>query len=418
MITISKLNLYDEHAAINHVKSLGFKRYAATDGETKTINYILKELDKKNLDAKLESFEWTKTSSKLRKLFFLSIFTVNIIIEILLLYPTFIWIILPLYGLFFLTLIFGGKYAFEYSKIIFLGKKRTSKNVIVTIQAKDLYPKRPVIIFSAHHDSVSSNLPYKVMKPLYLSMVLFLIISLLTNLILSFWSILALFTAIDINIIYVWIRNLSLIIGIILLTEIFINFFRKKTNDSIGSIDNASGVAILLELAKLIKQYPLEKTDVIFLWSGAEEMGIWGTKQYFSKHFEELDYDYDLNNSYNINIDKVGTYIGLIEETGLFKKKKLNDNLNDVLKASDTQQKMVFESPKIVLGTGSDYLIFHTLTKKAEKNGFQVSCFLSNNDSKYVHSKKDIPDLCSADNLNGCIDICYNAIRSLDLRVE
>jgi len=418
VINISKLKLYSEQAAINHVRSLGFTRHAATEGETKTINYIRKELDKENLDAKVESFEWTKTSTKLRKLIFLWIFIVFMSSEILLLYPNFTWIILLLDGLFFFLLILGGKYAFDHSRITFIGKKRESKNVIATIQAKDLYPKRPVIFFSAHYDSVSSNFPYKMIKILYLSILLLLLSSLLINLVLSIWSIVALFTAIQIDIIYLWIRNISLIIGIILLTEIFIIFFRKKTNESIGSVDNASGVAILLELAKLIKKNPLEKTDVIFLWCGAEEMGSWGSKQYCSKHFEELDSDYDLNKSYNINVDMVGTYIGLIDETGLLKKKKLNENLNDVLKASDTQQKIPSEKTKIPFGPSSDHSVFQAYSKKAEKKGFQIACFLSIKDSKYVHSKKDIPDLCSAENLNGCIDICYNAIKSLDLRVE
>jgi len=418
VIYISKLKYYDEQTAINHVKSLGFTRHAATEGETKTINYIQKQLDNENVDTKVESFEWTKTSSKFRKLIFLWIFIVFMSTEILLLYPNLTWIILPLDGLFFIVLMLGGKYAFDHYRIIFIGKKRESKNVIATIQAKDLYPKRPVIIFSAHHDSVSTNFPYKMMKILLLSVVFLFLSSLLINLVLSIWSIVALFTAIQIDIIYLWIRNISLIIGIILLTEIFIIFIRKKTNESLGSIDNASGVAILLELAKLIKKNPLEKTDVIFLWCGAEEMGFWGSKQYCSKHFEELDNDYDLNKSYNINVDMVGTYIGLIDETGLIKKKKLNENLNDVLKASVTHQKIISENPKMALGAGSDHLIFRAFTKKAEKKGFQISCFISNKDSKYIHSKKDTPELCSAENLNGCIDICYNAIKSLDLRVE
>ena len=60
--------MYDEQAAINHVKSLGFTRHAATEGETKTINYIRKQLDNENVDTKVESFEWTKTLTKLSKL--------------------------------------------------------------------------------------------------------------------------------------------------------------------------------------------------------------------------------------------------------------------------------------------------------------------------------------------------------------
>ncbi|MFX0164651.1 MAG: M28 family metallopeptidase [Candidatus Hodarchaeota archaeon] len=410
--------MYNEQAAINHVKSLNFRRYAATEGETKTINYLRKELENEKVKIKVESFEWTKILIKLNKMFFLWTFFILLGSEILLLYPLFTWIILPLNGLFFVVLIFGGKYIFDHSRIIYSGKRRESKNVIATIQAKDLYPKRPVIIFSAHHDSVSSNFPYKLGKILLISVVLFLLSILLINLILSIWSILAIFTAIQIDKIYLWIRNISLIIGIILLSEIFITFFSKKTNNSLGSLDNASGVAVLLELAKIVNKNPLERTDVIFLWCGAEEMGLWGSKQYCSKHIEELDNDYDLNKSYNINIDGVGTYIGLIDETGLIKKKKMNENLNDVIKASDMHQKIPPRKANEGFGSGSDHLVFKAFTKRAEKTGFQVTCFTSKKDIKYVHSKKDTPELCSAENLNGCIDICFNAINSLDLRVE
>ncbi|MFX0034445.1 MAG: M28 family metallopeptidase [Candidatus Hermodarchaeota archaeon] len=410
--------MYDENAAINHVKTLAFKRYAATEGETKAINYIIKELDKQNIQPIIESFKWTTTTTKLRKLLFLWFFTFILICQILLLNPLFTWIILPLDGLFIVILLSGGKFLFDQSKILYIGKKRESKNLYTTIQAKDLYPKRPVIIFSAHYDSVSSLFPTKMMKPLLLSILFLLLSYFLINIILSIWSIVILFTAISIEFVYLLIRTISFIVGIIIMSELFITFFNRKTNESIGSIDNASGTAILLELAKLVKKNPLERTDVIFLWCGAEEMGIWGSKHFCSKHLEEIDYDYDLNKSYNINVDMVGTYIGLIDETGLLKKKKLNKNLNDVLKASDMQQKINSDSPKMAFGSGSDHLSFRAFTKKAEKKDFQVSCFLSNKDSKYIHSKKDTPELCSAENLNGVIDICYNAIKSLDLRVE
>ncbi|MHA2390365.1 MAG: M28 family metallopeptidase [Promethearchaeota archaeon] len=397
---------------------MGFARHAATEGETKAINYIRRELDKENIESDVESFEWSKTLRILRKLIFLWIFIFTLGIEILLLYPPFTWLIIPLVGLFFLAFVLIGKFIFDYTKKQFIGKRKESHNIISTIQAKNPPPKRPVIFFSAHYDSVSHNFPAKISKILLLSAVFLLLSYILINLILSIWSIVILFTAIQIEIVYLSIRTISLIIGLILLIEIFVSFFKKTSNVSVGSVDNASGVAILLELAKLIKRNPLEKTDVIFLWCGAEEMGLWGSKQYCSKHFEKLDHDYDLNKSYNINIDMVGTYIGLVDETGLFKKKKINKYLNDVLKAFDTQHKIPSEKSKLAFGTGSDHLVFRAFTKKAGKKGFQVTCFLSKKDSKFVHSKMDVPNLCSSENLNGCIDICYNAIRSLDSRVE
>ncbi len=412
------MNLYEENAAINHIKSLSFTRYAATEGESKAINYIQNQLDKENVAFNLESFEWSNSFSILRKLIFLWLFIFVCGSEILLLFPDFTWLILPLDGLFFLFLIFLNKYFFDYSRNISFGKKRKSKNIIATIKARNLYPKRPVIIFSAHHDSISNNFPYKITKILLLSGLFLLFSHIIINLILSIWSIIISLIIIQIETIYLWIRMISLIIGIILLVGVSIFFFMKSTDLSVGAIDNASGIAVLLELAKLVKKNPLEKTDVIFLWCGAEEMGHFGSKNYCSKHLENLNHDYNLNKSFNINIDMVGTYIGLVDETGLFKKTKLNKNLNDVLRASDTQNRIPSKKSKPSFGTGSDHLVFKAITEKMGKKGFQVTCFLSKEDLKYIHSKKDIPELCSAENLNGCIDICYNTIRSLDSRVE
>jgi hypothetical protein len=418
VIIISKLNLFEDNAALNHVKSLEFTRHAATEGETKAINYIRKQLDKESIESKIESFEWSNSLSKLRKLIFLWIFIFILGIEILLLYPILTWLIIPLKVLFFLGLIFGIKYIFDYSRNVFIGKKKTSFNIISTITAKKPIPKRPVVFISAHYDSISHNFTLKLTKKLLLSARFLLPLYLLINLIMSIWSIIILFTTIQVEIIYISISTISLIIGSILLLEVFLSFFIRTSNLSVGSIDNASGVAILLELANLINKNPLEKTDVIFLWCGAEEMGLWGSKQYLSKHFEKLDHDYDLNESYNINIDMVGTYIGLVDVIGLLKKNRINKNLNDVLKASDTHKKIPSEKSRLSFGSGSDHLVFRAFTRKTEKTGFQVACFLSKKDTKYIHSKRDIPDLCSAENLNGCIDICYNAIKTLDLRVE
>ncbi|MFW9829083.1 MAG: M28 family metallopeptidase [Candidatus Thorarchaeota archaeon] len=415
---MSSLNLYDPQSTINHVKNLAFKRYAATDGETKAVNYILKELEKENISYKVESFEWTKTLSKLKNLFLFSIFLFVLITEVILLFPFAAWVILPLDGLMLVIILLAGKYIFDLSRIIFIGKKRTSKNVITTAQAKDPNSKRPVIIFSAHHDSVSSIFPVNMGKILLLSGLFLLLSHIIINLILAIWSIVTLFSVITIGFVFLLIRNISLVIGIVILIDLFINFFNIKVNRSVGSVDNASGVSVLIELAKLVKKQPLEKTDVIFLWAGAEEMGVWGSKQYCLKHFEELDNEYDLDKSYNINIDMVGTSIGLEEETGILKKRKLNKNLNDVLKASNLQDKFPIEKIKIPLGAGSDHVVFRSYAKKTKIKGFQISCFSSGKDVKYIHSKKDTPELCSAEVLNSCIEICFNAIKSLDLRVE
>ena len=160
--------LYNEQAAINHVNKLAFKRHAATEGETKTINYLLQKLEKDKVNTTVESFEWTKTSTKIMKAVFLWIFLFISVCQIISFYPIITWILLPLDGLFILTILLGVRYISDRSRIIYLGKKRESKNVIATIQARDLYPERPVIIFSAHYDSVGSRYPIKMIKFLYI----------------------------------------------------------------------------------------------------------------------------------------------------------------------------------------------------------------------------------------------------------
>ncbi|MHA1293009.1 MAG: M28 family metallopeptidase, partial [Promethearchaeota archaeon] len=245
--------------------------------------------------------------------------------------------------------------------------------------------------------------------------VLFLFYIFLTF-ILSIWSLLVLNNLIIFYDFFLLLRDIAYIIGLIIIVIITLLIFNNKTNESTGAIDNASGVAILIELAKLLNKDRLENIDIIFLWCGAEERGLWGSRQYCSANFDDLILEYDFNKSYNINIDMVGTYIGLVDKTGLIKKKKMNENLNDILYSIAEKQKIPFKKSIIPIGAGSDHMSFKAFAKKKGKKNFQVCCFLSHKDGKYIHSKKDKSENCSAKNLNGCIEICYNAIKSIDLR--
>ncbi|MFX1375520.1 MAG: M28 family metallopeptidase [Promethearchaeota archaeon] len=419
MIYISSSRIYNEEAAINHVNALAFNRHSSSEGELKCINYITKELKKDGINPIIERFEWANTLTIVMKLIFILIFGFIILSQIIMLFPNITWIIFPLDIIFIVLILLGAKQIFDNTRTAYIGRKKKAKNVMMTVQCKDLYPKRPVIIFSAHHDTASLRLSMTMLKNLYRIAAVSLLTFLILSLIISILSFLAIFNLIQFDNSFFFIRNLALIIGIILLIIDAVILGNKKSDKSIGAIDNASGVAVLIELAKLLKRNPLNKTDVIFLWCGAEERGLWGSKQYCNTHFEELLYDYDLDKSYNINIDMVGTYIGMIDKHGLFKKKSLNSNLDNILKASANQQNIKLKNKSVRIGFGSsDHAVFRAYAKKEEKKGFQVSFLISNKDAKYVHSKNDTPEKCSAKNLNGCIEICYNAIQSLDLRVE
>ncbi|MFX1361177.1 MAG: M28 family metallopeptidase, partial [Promethearchaeota archaeon] len=181
-------------------------------------------------------------------------------------------------------------------------------------------------------------------------------------------------------------------------------------------IDNASGVSILIELAKLIKNKPLENYDALFVWCGAEEWGLKGSKNYIKKNKYYLKNKYDLNKSMNINIDMVGTYIGLFNRKGLIRKKALNKNLNIIIQQSAQKINIPLEVYDKARKPAGDYISFRRYSKK-NKSSFQVACFHSDKDSKYIHSIRDTPDKCSNKILNGCLGICYETVSYLDSQI-
>ncbi|MHA1149277.1 MAG: M28 family metallopeptidase [Promethearchaeota archaeon] len=414
---MTDLKIYDENAAINHVKSLEFKRLAETEGEIKTLNYIQRELEKESIPTELESFQWAKTTIYMMKFAFIFILMYVCIYQILLLYSEFMWIILFLDLLLIGIIYIGVKVLFDMTRISFMGKKFESNNIITKVPSKKPGFKKPIIIFTAHYDSISVKYSYKTQLILYITAGLLALVYLALTFILSVWTLLLILHIGSANLIFEIIRITTFIIGIGLIIFLLLIILNKRTNESTGAIDNATGVAILIELAKLLNKNPLNNIDVLFLWCGAEEWGLWGSKQFCSQHFDDLDDEYNLDASYNINLDMVGTYIGMVDSTGLIKKKNINENLNTILESTAKQQNIPLKKSFIPIGAGSDHLTFKAFAKKAGKK-MQIACFLSNKDSKYIHSSKDKAENCSTKILNNCIDIIYNSVRSIDLRIE
>lgn len=153
--------------------------------------------------------------------------------------------------------------------------------------------------------------------------------------------------------------------------------------------------------------------DVLFIWPGAEEWGLIGSDRFLKRHRHELEQVYDLNNSYCINIDMVGTYIGLFNKKGFFHKKKLNKRLNDDLENSAYKLGIPIVKYNSFRIPKSDHRSFIKLAKKT-KTSLEVAYIHSSKDAKYIHSPRDTPDKCSPKNLNGCLDICHDTIRTID----
>jgi len=76
----------------------------------------------------------------------------------------------------------------------------------------------------------------------------------------------------------------------------------KTTNQSPGGLDNAGSLGVLLHLAEVLKPKPPLRSQVTFIFSGAEELGLQGVFAFLRNHAKELDKEH----SYFLNLDAVG----------------------------------------------------------------------------------------------------------------
>jgi hypothetical protein len=394
MTIISNQDLKEELDLIGHVEALAFDRSAASVGETKAINYIQEELNLGGIESRAEYFSWNTPISMLMKTIYL------MAIGYLLVFRLFLLIV----GFFFI------KYMFQRTRRISFVKKEESKNVIAKISAKKNEPPTPIIIFTAHYDSVSSRVPYKVQRVLLVIIKLIIFPYIGLSIFISIWLTLNILRVTYLNNFIVYLISILSLVTLSAIIPIFLFIF--TSNVSAGSIDNASGVSILIELSKIIKNQPLNNFEVLFIWFGAEEWGLKGSKKFVKKHSKNFKEKYNLEKSININIDMVGSYIGLLDKTGLFKK-SINSDLNDILQASANKLNIPIDRYEKVFKPKSDFRSFR-IFRRGTKKKFQIACFHSDKDSKYIHSKSDTPDKCSNKNLIDCLEICYDAVSYLD----
>ena len=361
-------------------------------------DYIIDTLKEENMKTEVEPFLWVSIWS-VYKFFFISLillFLIDVLISFFRQMTQAYGLLLILVNLLFLKSYIESIVVYKtFDQKEPFQKKNVSHNVITTIKAKADIREKPVIIFCAHHDSISFNYSESFLTFMVLILIIYVSVFFPISIVLDFSFVFILF-------------KLVLLLGLL---TFFLTI--KYTNKSMGSIDNASGMAILIELSKKFHNNPLNNSDLIFLWTGAEEMGLFGSKTYCYRNFKRLDKDYNLDKSYIINIDMVGSYIGLIDKVGIFEKTLLNRCLNNKLEeiAIDREIAIIKETKSVSFS--SDHSIFQKYARKLKRD-LQIGWFHSKMDDKFIHSSKDTPEKCFSKNLNDCIEICYFTLKKLD----
>ncbi|MHA1821257.1 MAG: M28 family metallopeptidase, partial [Promethearchaeota archaeon] len=244
-----------------------------------------------------------------------------------------------------------------------------------------------IILLSAHYDSISTRFRVPVLKmlliPAGLALLLFLLLYLIT-LVLELFHF-----GISPNLLVIF-KYVYIILSIIVSAILVIMIFDKKENKSPGACDNATGVAIILKIAQIIKdrltkgEFNKDKESIhfIFLFTAGEELGLFGSRAYLKEHNKSLSMVKD--KFYQINVDMVGSEIAYLGKASLFSNKPPNRFLNKALERCAEKNKIETRSFKSMFGSSSDHAPFMN-----EK--FESFLFCSTHDDQ-IHSKNDTPE--------------------------
>ncbi len=133
----------------------------------------------------------------------------------------------------------------------------------------------PLFVFVGHYDSKSQNMPITVRVGLFLLLGL------------------AGLTAVQLVVLRLWLGTPPPAAIHALFAAAFAAglplLFLRTGNTSPGALDNASGAACVVELARLWRDHPLSwKSRAIFLSPSAEEHGLVGSRLWVARHAPEL----------------------------------------------------------------------------------------------------------------------------------
>ncbi|MHA2388248.1 MAG: M28 family metallopeptidase [Candidatus Hodarchaeales archaeon] len=375
---------------IRHLRELDYPRRAGTSGDQQVVDYLVSTLKDLDYEPQIQKFHYWK-SSKLSSLRFpLIILTWGLVTFLNLLYFDnnkvlgLITLVLPM------TIIFA-LLRFEHLMKFFFKRNRrkmeeleakieqkkltnqeeskviTSQNVLAEIGNKNASQH---ILFTAHFDSISSKLPMKFTKIAgiigFISLILFSLLYSLNFIgeIYFDWDLFHIFGPI----------NIILLIAMLIPLEFILVARTFRGNSSHGIIDDGTGVAILLEIAKFLKGQNIGHYKFTFGFFGAEEAGLIGSSYYHRHSTQE-------KNTHVISVDMIGEKPPLAYVKGInpLIKTKLGSEFNTQIVSIAEQLEIEVKGSNFMY-PGSDFA--HWLYA-----GYKTNWII--NGSRFIHSKND-----------------------------
>ena len=345
-------------------------RGPAKRNELLAAHYIKEFFEKTGLGIEVQSFLSTKSFTWTLGLIYL-LFSLCFFIFI---YSQFLSFVLCLLGLFIFV-----KEANTKEVISKYMPGGSSQNILGKVKAQK-YPKK-TLIFTAHYDSPKSGIIFhpdnvKNFRTIFLlNYFSMMIITLL-------YGLAVLMDLMNISILFFWYLSLpfTIILSVSLLTAIHQQIWGRY---SPGANSNASGVSVLLELARDISSRPLDFVEIWFLATGCKEAGSKGMIR-FLEHFKVKKEDV-----FFVYLDSIGIgKLKFILKEGLLKQHSSDDKLLKMARISAE------ENPRLPV-TGNTYNLLPTDAAAALNRGYKAMSLMALDDNGQIPHWKELEDTCS-----------------------
>ena len=378
---------YDAKQAYQHITQLAFPRLVGSTGEAEAQDYIVEQFTTLGLQVSREPFSFTKFPAEVLPRILSALF-----LPVVLFVPWFgerFPVLLSLACLLSLAIaMFFTQWQKQLEGLYDVGRRHRTENIIAKNGAKR-DNKTPAFLFVAHYDSKSQVLPIAVRAIAYGIAITGLIV--LTTLMLV-----KLFTLVWLSSYIVW--SVAGITSCCLLL-LQINWTQ---NHSPGGFDNASGVGVMLEVARIVMASD-EKKSVTFLATGAEEYGMCGALRYIQTHADE----YNRENTYVINLDGlgVGNGVNLVTRYGI-PPTHTTKPLAELFRASGESLGIQVTERYLPIGVGLDSI-------PIASHGFEVLTLTAGAVSGValkIHSKQDRSELLNAESLQQVGELIVDVI--------
>lgn len=247
-----------------------------------------------------------------------------------------------------------------------------SVNVYAKLPPK-ISPPRGLIVVSAHYDSKSQRVPIRVRSWALRNFVrLSLLLLVLVPLLATFY----LFTIPGIEYVEIVLR-IALIPMIGVMGILAVN---TSGNISPGAIDNASGMAVVFELARWYANHPPSNYEIWFVQFGAEELYRMGSRQFVRAHALEFE---EFPACFNINFDLLGNEVQYMKREG-WRQKLVSEVLLPLCEESIAELEIEAKGISIRTHNTTDRIIF-------SKQGFETLDFTDWSTGEFVHTSEDKP---------------------------